>query len=147
MKIRILFLAIMVIGAAPASGVLVSVEAPAEVDFGQQFIIWVAGYLSDSCWSLQGHECLDPVDQEIVIEISTYDCEGQGCSGCLPFIAEFDVFCGYTLPSGGLYSVRVVEIRDSVYSPDNLELTTEIEVIGPVSSDSISWASLKCIYR
>ena len=140
-------MAILVMCATPASGNLVSVVGPGEVDFGEPFTIWVSGYLPDSCWSLQGHECLEVVNQEIVIEISTYDCEGQGCDMCFPFISYFDVFCTFTLPSGGSYLVRAIEIRDTLGSPTIIELTTELEVIGPVSSDSISWASLKCLYR
>jgi len=124
----------------------IQIEPPDPV-VGEPVTIIVTGYMPDSCWSLLGHDCLDVVEQEIVLEVNTYDCLGRGCEVCLAVLIPFEVECIYEFADPGIYNVLAVEHWDSLYPVFVLDLTTSFEVSESVATEATTWSALKSLYR
>ena len=120
---------------------------PPEPMVSESVTITVTGYMPDSCWSLLGHNCSDAVEQEIVLEVYTYDCAGRGCDICLAVLIPFEVVCTYEFAEPGTYNVQAVEHWDSLNPVFVLDLTTSFEVSGSVATVTTTWSALKSLYR
>jgi hypothetical protein len=103
--------------------------------------------MPDSCWSLVGHDCLDPVERQVVLEINTYDCAGRGCEICLAVLVPLEVVCTYEFDEPGIYDVLAVEHWDSLNPVFVLDLTTSFEVFDSVATTETTWSKVKALYR
>ena len=134
--------------ATPAFAWLSTIQVdPPDPTVGEPVTITVTGYMPDSCWSLVGHNCLDVVEQEIVLEINTYDCAGRECEICLAVLIPFEVACTYEFAEPGTYGVLAVEHWDSLNPVFVLDLTTSFEVSDSVAAEATTWSALKSLFR
>jgi hypothetical protein len=120
---------------------------PPDPTIGEPVTITVTGYMPDSCWSLLGHDCLDVVEQEIVLEVNTYNCVGRECQFCLAVLVPFEVECTYEFADPGIYNVLAVEHWDSLHPIFVLDLNTSFEVSESVAAEARTWGDIKALYH
>ncbi len=148
MRKTILVAVILIIWPTSAFSWLTSIQIdPPEPIVGEMVTITVSGYMPDSCWSFLGQNCLEAVDQTLVLEVNTYDCEGRGCGPCLTVVIPFEAVCTYEFAEPGTYEVQAVEHWDSLYPHFVLDLTRSFTVTDSVPVTATSWSALKALYR
>lgn len=146
-------LVLVLLIAAPAaaqSTIFESLALDPEVPVaGEPVILTLSGSFRDGCWSLVSHDCGDIVDQEMVIAISSYDCQGRECGVCTLDLPPFEVTCEVVFPEAGTYVVHAEEFADTVRNPppNPFPFAVQVEVIASVASGAPSWGTLKTLYR
>lgn len=140
--------AILVTVATRAPCHLVAIDvAPLRPVTGEQFMVTISGYLPTTAWSLLGNDCHEPMGNQLLVTVATYDCFGRECTTEGYEATPYTVTCAYEVAAPGAYTITVTEIWDSRYTPGADEMSRTIEVSGSVEADLTTWSALKALYR
>ena len=88
-------------------------EAPTTLD---PVVLYVDGYLNDSCWSLETTD-FDVQGGNIEVSIDLFDSWQPGMN-CLMMITEYEETFDLGYLAAGTYTVAITEYHDSLRSPD-----------------------------
>jgi len=114
---------------------------------GDTVTITMTGWWMDSCWSLVDQACSDHLKGVIVIEAYGYDALGREADACLQMVVGYEVVCTYEDLAAGEYRVHAIEHADSLRYPGEREWSLTFTVSPLVSSDGLTWTTLKTMYR
>lgn len=146
-SIALVFILVLVFS-GPAFSELSNIQIePNDPIVGEMVTVTVSGFLPNTCFSLEDQICGILSDQEVVIEIFTYDCFGRECNACGWDATLYEVVCEIETKTAGTYNIQVTEYNDSINFPSSNEMTLGFEVLGVVSSESTSWSTIKSRYR
>ncbi len=144
----IVILFLLGVGLNPATGQssILTVD-PENPVVGDTVTITMTGWWMDSCWSLVDQACSMLRNGVIVIEAFGYDAMGRESDVCLQMVVGYEVVCTYKDLAAGEYRVHAVEHADSLRYPGEREWSLTFFVSPLVSSDGLTWTTLKRMYR
>ena len=123
---------------------------PTSVQIGAPVEVTIRGLLPNPCWDFMGGACHDP-DQGIAqVNVVIWNCNVHppgSCGICLAVVVPYEYTCSFVFDTPGRYVIRAIEYADSAWVGRSYELTHELEVIGAMSEDAVSWSRVKAIYR
>ena len=142
-----IILLVLFLGARPADAFIEMVFAPETVETGTPFSIMVSGSLSDPCWEVVNQRQIT-TEGVITFDVFTAYTAAPGV-GCIQVLVPYDVFEEMTIPSEGLWLLRIIEHRYSPYGPEYPDQVWDVEITatGTVAMEEVSWGTLRTRYR
>ncbi len=146
--LSLLVLGLLLLGPGPAFADLdqaqLLIEPPQPVE-GDSVAVTAFGQLDDGCWDpVVSYDC-SRVGNQIEIRFHTVDHWTAGTT-CLTLVTAFEGRCDLGPLAEGIYTVHVVEERQSVRFPLPDMADFELVVTGPVATEFARWSTLKAGY-
>ncbi len=109
--------------------------------------VYASGWLPDGCWDWNRNwSCVRQLDDSLFVGIPTVDHYEPG-GLCPEVLTRYATVCEFTHLPEGIYTLTIVEWRESLRTPNPDTIRTVIRVVPPVANRLRTWGNLKTLFR